>query len=87
MVEHNTIRPGAGRCIVNMKSPAPAEWAWVRRGGFPRLWPGLDLALPAGASRDLVGGDVQLTAQAAGGTDTPDKPVLDHAAPRGVTAD
>lgn len=41
---------------------------WVRRGRFPRLWPGLDLGLPAGASRDLVGGDVQLTVRAAGGT-------------------
>lgn len=55
---------------------------WVRRGRFPRLWPGLGLGLPAGASRDLVGGDVQLTVLAAGGnrhTDTPDTGVLDHA--------
>lgn len=63
---------------------------WVRRGRFPRLWPGQGLGLPAGASRDLVGGDVQLTVLAAGGggnTDTPDTGVLDHATPRGVTAD
>lgn len=25
--EHNTVRPGAARCIVNTESPAPAEWA------------------------------------------------------------
>lgn len=50
---------------------------------FSRLWPGLGLGLPAGTSRDLVGGDVQLTVLAAGGehrhTDTPDTGVLDHA--------